>query len=173
MLSFAGFEWNRVELSLPGLPAELDGYQVAHLTDLHLSRLLQEPWAKAVVAATNAAEPDLIVISGDLVDGTTADRSADVAPLAQLSSERRESTLRNARVRHTDTSFCDAGQTVALTMLGALGGVILGHKLVNMYHLFFRFPQLEFLLSWPTLVAAVVASAVVTWSMNTALQKIT
>nr|WP_229430152.1 metallophosphoesterase [Pseudoduganella umbonata] len=77
----------RMEVALAGLPAELDGYQVAHLTDLHLSRLLQEPWAKAVVAATNAVAPDLIVISGDLVDGTTAARSADVAPLAQLSAK--------------------------------------------------------------------------------------
>lgn len=46
------------------------------------------------------------------------------------------------------------------TVLGALGGVVLGHKLVDMYHLFFRFPRLEFMLSWPTLVAAVGASAV-------------
>jgi predicted MPP superfamily phosphohydrolase len=73
-----------MDVSLAGLPAELDGYRVAHLTDLHLSRLLQAPWAKAVVAATNAAAPDLIVISGDLVDGTPAARAGDVAPLAQL-----------------------------------------------------------------------------------------
>lgn len=76
-----------MDVALAGLPAELDGYQVAHLTDLHLSRLLQAPWAKAVVAATNAAAPDLIVISGDLVDGTTAARAGDVAPLAQLSAK--------------------------------------------------------------------------------------
>lgn len=48
---------------------------------------------------------------------------------------------------------------VAGTLLGAVGGVLLGHKLVAMYHLFFRFPQLDFLLSWPTLLAAVGASA--------------
>ncbi|QBI02370.1 metallophosphoesterase [Pseudoduganella albidiflava] len=76
----------QLEVALPGLPAELDGYQVAHLTDLHLSRLLQAPWAAATVAATNAAAADLIVISGDLVDGTPAARAADVAPLAGLSA---------------------------------------------------------------------------------------
>lgn len=76
-----------LEVHLPGLPAELDGYRMAHLTDLHLSRLLQEPWAKAVVAQTNALAPDLIVISGDLIDGTTAARRADVAPLASLAAK--------------------------------------------------------------------------------------
>jgi predicted MPP superfamily phosphohydrolase len=77
----------RFDMPLAGLPAELDGYRMVHLTDLHLSRLLQQSWAKDVVAATNALAPDLIVISGDLVDGTTAARAGDVAPLAALSAK--------------------------------------------------------------------------------------
>jgi putative ABC transport system permease protein len=43
---------------------------------------------------------------------------------------------------------------------GSIGGVILGYRLVGMYHLFFRFPSLEFLLDTKVLVAAAVASAV-------------
>jgi putative ABC transport system permease protein len=35
-----------------------------------------------------------------------------------------------------------------------LGGVALGHRLVDMYHLFFRFPELEFQLDRGVLVAA-------------------
>jgi putative ABC transport system permease protein len=44
------------------------------------------------------------------------------------------------------------------TALGALGGWLLGQKLVVMYHLFFRFPQLEFLPAWSALGAAFGAS---------------
>jgi len=44
-------------------------------------------------------------------------------------------------------------------VLGSMGGVLLGHRLVAMYHLFFRFPQLDFLLSWETLLAASGVSA--------------
>ncbi len=43
--------------------------------------------------------------------------------------------------------------------IGAIGGIVLGHRLVEMYHLFFRFPQLDFLLDGRVLVAASLVSA--------------
>jgi putative ABC transport system permease protein len=43
--------------------------------------------------------------------------------------------------------------------VGTLGGILLGHRLVGMYHLFFRFPQLDFLLDRSVLVAAAIVSA--------------
>lgn len=73
-----------VEIELAQLPAELDGLQLVQLSDLHASRLLQRPWMEAVVARTNALQPDLLVITGDLVDGTVAARTADVEPLREL-----------------------------------------------------------------------------------------
>ena len=48
---------------------------------------------------------------------------------------------------------------VAGVGLGALGGIVLGTKLVVMYHLFFRFPQLDFLLDTHVLVGAAIVSA--------------
>lgn len=42
---------------------------------------------------------------------------------------------------------------------GAAGGIFLGHRLVGMYHLFFRFPSLEFQLDTRVLVAATAVSA--------------
>ena len=73
-----------VEVRLPGLPLEFDGYRLIQLTDLHLSRLFAERWARAVVAKTNAQKPDLIVITGDLMDGTLEARKDDIAPLSGL-----------------------------------------------------------------------------------------
>jgi putative ABC transport system permease protein len=43
--------------------------------------------------------------------------------------------------------------------LGAIGGIFLGYRLVEMYHLFFRFPQLDFILDGRVLVAAAAVSA--------------
>lgn len=73
-----------LEIALPKLPPELDGLRLVQLTDLHASRLLEAPWMQAVVNKTNALNPDVIVITGDLVDGNTDARAADVLPLQAL-----------------------------------------------------------------------------------------
>lgn len=74
----------RLDITLDRLPAGLDGLKLVQLTDLHASRLFQAPWMRAVVNRTNSLNPDLIVITGDLVDGSTIARASDVAPLADL-----------------------------------------------------------------------------------------
>lgn len=73
-----------VEIAVRGLPPEFDGYRVMQLTDLHISRLFPDTWTRAVVDATNAAGADLIVVTGDFIDGSVAARHADVAPLRDL-----------------------------------------------------------------------------------------
>lgn len=73
-----------IEISVKGLPAAFDGYQMIQLTDLHISRLFTADWAEKVVANTNALNADLIVITGDLIDGNIQSREADIAPLAKL-----------------------------------------------------------------------------------------
>ena len=73
-----------IEITLAHLPQEMDGLRIVQLTDLHASRLLQAPWMQAVVDKTNALQPDLILITGDLVDGSPQARANDVQPLQQL-----------------------------------------------------------------------------------------
>ncbi|HPC60042.1 MAG TPA: FtsX-like permease family protein [Verrucomicrobiota bacterium] len=48
---------------------------------------------------------------------------------------------------------------VAGTLLGAIGGILLGHRLVLLYHKFFRFPELEFRLDQTAFPLAVAVSA--------------
>ncbi|YCI07206.1 metallophosphoesterase (plasmid) [Ensifer sp. D2-11] len=76
-----------VEIAVKGLPAEFDGYRLIQLTDLHISRLFQAPWVEETVALANAQNPDLVVITGDLIDGDLQARSLDVAPLAKLKAK--------------------------------------------------------------------------------------
>lgn len=75
-----------VDIAIADLPREFDGYRLIQLTDLHISRLFPERWARSVVERTNAAGADLIVVTGDFIDGSVAMRRADVAPLADLSA---------------------------------------------------------------------------------------
>ncbi|KLJ01455.1 metallophosphoesterase [Luteimonas sp. FCS-9] len=74
----------QVEIAIADLPPAFDGYRVLQLTDIHASRLLTGDWVAEVVARANAQRPDLIVITGDLVDGSVDARADDVRPLAAL-----------------------------------------------------------------------------------------
>jgi predicted MPP superfamily phosphohydrolase len=69
---------------LSGLPAELDGLRIVHVSDLHIGPLLLRPWTEAVVDAVNGLKPDLAVLTGDIVDGPPSQRADGVAPLRQL-----------------------------------------------------------------------------------------
>lgn len=73
-----------VEITLPNLPAEMDGLRLAQISDLHASRLFEANWVKSVVDKTNALKPDLILLTGDMIDGSPEARANDVAPLKQL-----------------------------------------------------------------------------------------
>lgn len=73
-----------VTVEIENLPAGFDGYTLLQLTDLHISRLFLASWTREVVARSNALGVDLIVVTGDLIDGSLASRRADVEPLRDL-----------------------------------------------------------------------------------------
>ena len=77
------FSISRHQFKLPRLERDL---RVAHLSDLHFGRWHREPAIRNWVNATLAQNPDLIVITGDLVDGRTSipRLEALVAELARL-----------------------------------------------------------------------------------------
>lgn len=73
-----------VTVAIRNLPPSFDGYRIVQLTDLHISRLFTARWAQAVVERANASGADLIVVTGDFIDGSVAMRRDDVAPLQRL-----------------------------------------------------------------------------------------
>jgi hypothetical protein len=74
----------RHEVELPRLPQELDGLKLAQLSDLHLGPTLGREWLEEVVRRTNELEPDVVAITGDLVDGDVETLRDVVAPLGDL-----------------------------------------------------------------------------------------
>ena len=73
-----------LDVVVEGLPAAFEGYRVVQLTDTHVSRLLTGDWLARVVAETNALQPDLVVITGDLIDGDVSARAGDARHFADL-----------------------------------------------------------------------------------------
>lgn len=75
-----------VEIAVPlqGLPAALDGFRLVQISDLHVSSLIRREFVAEVVRLANAAQPDAIALTGDLVDGSVDMLREDIAPLSQL-----------------------------------------------------------------------------------------
>jgi predicted MPP superfamily phosphohydrolase len=73
-----------VEVSLKNLPKHLDGFTIVQLSDLHTGLTIDRAFVQRVVDRTNSLAPDLIALTGDLVDGPVADLREDIAPLASL-----------------------------------------------------------------------------------------
>jgi uncharacterized protein len=73
-----------LEIRLRGLPQSLSGFRLVQISDVHVGPLLRKDWVGHVVAQIQALSPDLIAITGDLVDGTVDELRDQVAPLAQL-----------------------------------------------------------------------------------------
>ena len=73
-----------VELPIAGLPEALAGFAIVQISDLHVGATIRGPFVSAVVAAANRLRPDLIVVTGDMVDGSVAELREHTAPLGEL-----------------------------------------------------------------------------------------
>jgi uncharacterized protein len=72
----------RVRVPLPRLP--IAEYSIVHLTDVHIGPLIGRGFAEELVRRVNALRPDLVVITGDLIDGRLAELRSAIEPLSGL-----------------------------------------------------------------------------------------
>lgn len=75
---------NRVTVSIPDFPQQ--GYTILQLSDMHVGRTIRRDFVQRIVERANALSPDMVVITGDLVDLPVSMIAEDLAPLAQLRS---------------------------------------------------------------------------------------
>ena len=76
----------RVDVPIAGLPAALQGFRIAQLSDVHVGPTVKRSYVQAIVDRVNGLAADAVAITGDLVDGRVQDLHQDVAPLAALRS---------------------------------------------------------------------------------------
>lgn len=77
-----GPQVRRVEVRIPKLG--VDAYTIVQLTDVHIGATLGREFAARVVRDVNALAPDLIVITGDFVDGRLEELRPHVEPFRGL-----------------------------------------------------------------------------------------
>ncbi|MCZ8381529.1 metallophosphoesterase [Mycobacterium sp. CPCC 205372] len=80
-----------VPVRLRRLDPAFTGFRIAVVSDIHLGPLAGRRHTERIVETINGAEPDLVAIVGDLVDGSVAELGAAAEPLRDLAS--REGTF--------------------------------------------------------------------------------
>ena len=79
-------EVTRVEIPLRHLPPDLDGLSIVQISDVHYGVLQENGRLSDIVNRVNDLQPDLVVITGDLVDEAVSHMEEMAVPLANLKS---------------------------------------------------------------------------------------
>ncbi len=74
----------RVSVPFADLPADLAGFKIVQLSDLHVGSTIQRSFVDRVVDRANALAPDLVAVTGDVADGFVPELRDHVAPLGRL-----------------------------------------------------------------------------------------
>lgn len=73
-----------VKIPIANLPSDLEGYRIVQISDLHVGSTIKKDYVEHMVQLTRDLKPDLIVLTGDIVDGSVEALGPHVAPLAEL-----------------------------------------------------------------------------------------
>ncbi|MEP7001394.1 MAG: metallophosphoesterase [bacterium] len=76
----------RVDVEVPGLAHEFDGLRIAQLSDLHIGPHTSRRFLRRIVKATRELEPDMIAVTGDLIDDRAEDVTSYAAALGSLTA---------------------------------------------------------------------------------------
>lgn len=76
-----------VSLSFSQLPDGWQELRIVQLTDLHIGSGFDGKWLAQVVEKTNALHPDLIVITGDMIDGSPQKLLSELQPFKKLKAK--------------------------------------------------------------------------------------
>ena len=74
----------RTDVPIKGLGPAFEGLKIAQLTDVHIGETLDRRFLKRVAAQVNALQPDVIVVTGDAIDGPLTKLKDEVAAFGEL-----------------------------------------------------------------------------------------
>ncbi len=74
----------RIDVPIAQLPPEFESLTIAQISDLHVGPTIGRRYVQRVVKISNRLAPDLVVLTGDIVDGSVPRLQQHTAPLAQL-----------------------------------------------------------------------------------------
>jgi predicted MPP superfamily phosphohydrolase len=84
LIALRGPSVRRVDVPIEGLPPALESMTIAQISDLHVGPTIGRRYVQRVVEICNALNADLVVLTGDIVDGSVAKLQRHVDPLRDL-----------------------------------------------------------------------------------------
>ena len=69
---------------LNDLPDEFENFTIAQISDLHVGPTIKKPYVEKVLNQISIINPDLIAITGDLIDGSIDYLKKDLEPLSEM-----------------------------------------------------------------------------------------
>ncbi len=76
----------RQTVAITGLHPSLQGFRIAQISDLHVGPTIGRRYVAQVVRRSNELDAHLVVLTGDIVDGSVARLTDEVAPLGEVRS---------------------------------------------------------------------------------------
>jgi predicted MPP superfamily phosphohydrolase len=73
-----------VEVPIAGLPKAFDGYHIVQLSDVHVGETIDKDFITPIIEQVTSLSPDLVALTGDLVDGSVDALGADISPFGYL-----------------------------------------------------------------------------------------
>jgi predicted MPP superfamily phosphohydrolase len=93
----------RLAVPLTDLPAALAGFRVVHVSDFHLGPLADRAAVREALDRIAALDPDVVCVTGDIVDSPAADIDAWIPELARLRARHGVFAILGNHDRHAGT----------------------------------------------------------------------
>lgn len=78
----------KIKMFITGLPETFQGFKIVQISDLHIGQMMTGLMLEEIVDKVNSLEPDLVAITGDLVDGSTNKLLNELVSLKKLKAKK-------------------------------------------------------------------------------------
>ena len=84
VIALRGASIVEIDVPIANLHADLEGYRIVQISDLHVGLTIRRGYVERVVEEALGLKPDLVALTGDMVDGPVARLAPHVEPLRKL-----------------------------------------------------------------------------------------